>query len=43
MKSLADKLRQEPGIDVKRLKVAVRLMVETEQAIPQCAGAYART
>ena len=24
MKSLADKLRQEPGIDVKRLKVGMR-------------------
>jgi hypothetical protein len=33
MKTLADKLRQEPGIDVTRLKVGMRLMVETEQAI----------
>ena len=39
MKSLADKLRQEPGIDVKRLKVGMRLMVETESAVYEMRGA----
>jgi hypothetical protein len=33
MTTLADKLRSEPGIDVKRLQPGTRLMVETEDAV----------
>jgi hypothetical protein len=33
MTTLAAKLRQEPGIDMKRLKLGTRLMVETESAV----------
>jgi hypothetical protein len=33
MTTLADRLRQAPGIDMNRLKVGTRLMVETESAV----------
>ena len=33
MTTLAAKLRHEPGIDMKRLKLGTRLMVETESAV----------
>ena len=33
MTTLADKLRNEPGVDITRLQAGIRLLVETEKAV----------